>query len=444
MSQKGPVEGVVGVEHATALHPEERVKFKSLILGNPNYFGNMPELGLKVVQAMSINTSYEELMCVGLQPDADKLTAVVNLKRHTGYDGDACSLGSREYVRFFVERAGVWHDLGDVSFTVHDMPNTSPLPLSYDVQLDLAEARKYCSQANLVNIRAILSWNWEPPAGNAGWVPPWGNVVNVRVEIAPKWWPIISLGDLLKDKLVELKPELLAQPIQQTLETKPPAAKSYAELKVTYADKQVPGHRFGFTEAQKMLKGPITSAMLPAAPPTVKGAPMASQTALSTANLVLGTELGAIIAALQNTQGDTTYERLTCAGYNPETRMLGGVVELRQSSGYSGALCDPRQYRVCWLLAVLRRRLASTGHVPCPGPRPCWDHASSSSGIRGFVASTCQSTCVRTSQACPCAPFCHGKRPPQMKTLCRSGVTCSTQTSSPLSELVPTARNVCV
>ena len=352
MSQKGPVEAAVGVEHATALHPEERVKFKSLVLGNPNYFGNMPELGFKAVQAMSVNMSYEELMCVGLQPDADKLTAVVNLKRHTGYEGNACGPGSREYVRFFVERSGVWHDLGDVSFTVHDLPNSSPLPLSYEVQLDLNEARKYCGQENLVNIRAILSWNWEPQAGNAAWTPPWGNVVNVRVQIAPKSWPIISVGDLLKEKLIELKPELLAQVnLQQVLETTPPAAKSYAELKAMYADKKVPGHRVGFTAAQQLLKGPITSALLPAANPAAKGTTMSSQASVSAANLTLGSELAAIIAALQNTQGDTTYERLTCAGYNPETRMLGGVVEMRQSSGYSGALCDPgsTEYVGFWL-----------------------------------------------------------------------------------------------
>lgn len=343
MESKINLESSAAGEQVAGLHSEERLKFKSLILANPNYFGTSPELGFKAVKAMSYNTTYEELMCIGLQPDANRLEAVVNIRQHTGYGGDACSTGSREYVRFFVERSGTWVDLGDVSFTVHDMPNSSPLPLSYSVDIDLNEARKYCDEQNFVNIRGILSWTWEPTPGNASFNPPWGNVVNVRVQIAPKWFPILSLGELLADKLIELKPSLLSQVnLNQTLEVKPALPKTFAELKAFYAKKNVPGHRFGFAEAQKLLKNPVTSSLMPAAKsaPTVTKSVEGKLSLPSAETLSLGPELGAIISALLDTQGDTTYEQLECVGYNPETRTLGGVISLKQSSGYLSGLCD--------------------------------------------------------------------------------------------------------
>jgi hypothetical protein len=341
----------VAAEHIEAPHPEERAKFKSLILANPNYFGNLAESGFKAVKAMNVNTTYEQLMCIGLQPDADKLEAVVNIKRHTGYNSDACSTGSREYVRFFVQHGATWVDLGSVSFTAYDTAVTSPLPLSYSVQVDLDEVRKYCNEENFVNVRGILSWTWEPPAGNASWMPPWGNVVNVRVQIAPKWFFTIPLGELIKDKQLELKPDLLSQlNLDQTLQVKTPIPKSYAELKAQYANQNVPGHRIGFTEAHKLLQNPITSDLLPTARPSPATA-AAGPSAVSASLLTLGPELGAIIAALQETQGDTTFEQLDCVGYNPETRMLGGVITLKQSGGYLSGLCDAgsTEYVGFWL-----------------------------------------------------------------------------------------------
>jgi hypothetical protein len=93
-----------------------------------------------------------------------------------------------------------------------------------------------------------------------------------------------------------------------------------------YAKSTVPGHRYGFVEAQKLLKEPVLSA-LPAAAATVS------------AELLAGEELSVILAALQAQQGNSTYEELKCAGYNPQTRELEGVVEIKLNAGYSGGLC---------------------------------------------------------------------------------------------------------
>ncbi len=39
--------------------------------------------------------------------------------------------------------------------------------------------------------------------------------------------------------------------------------------------------------------------------------------------------------------GNTTWEKLTCVGYNPQTTTLEAVVEINLQTGYSGGLCSP-------------------------------------------------------------------------------------------------------
>src|SRR5215467_14008419 len=52
---------------AAKIQPE-RLRFRELILGNPNYFGTAPETELPPVVEWAAQTTYEELTCVGLQP----------------------------------------------------------------------------------------------------------------------------------------------------------------------------------------------------------------------------------------------------------------------------------------------------------------------------------------------------------------------------------------
>ena len=118
--------------------PVTRTKFTKLLLGNPNYFGNMPDLGFDPVEIQIGNTGYEELVCLGLHPQAERLEAVVHIKRPFGYMSGPCDDGSTEYVRFFVEDGGGWRDLGVASFTSYNMPG-SDLPLSYSLSVSLDE-----------------------------------------------------------------------------------------------------------------------------------------------------------------------------------------------------------------------------------------------------------------------------------------------------------------
>jgi hypothetical protein len=318
--------------------PAERGTFKDLILGNPNYFGTLPQFGGKVVKELSGDTTYEELTCLGLNPtDGGSgnglLEAVVNIKQHSGYGTDACGAGTTEYVRFFVRDTTGWHDLGVSSVQVFNL--AGPLPLSYTVSVDFSEARKFCGTENIVEARAILSWELEPTAGDPSFIPVWGNVVNAHVQVAPLFLFEVPITDLVAAKEISIKPELLQHlDVNQPLPANPPKALSFDELKALYANAKVPGQRFGFSDAIKRSLGSLTKALGPIPP-----AATAAVEPLASVGLLAGAELGAILAGIQATSGDTTYEELTCAGYNPQARELEGVIQVRQSSGYSGGLC---------------------------------------------------------------------------------------------------------
>ena len=319
--------------------PTERTNFKKLLLSNPNFFGNFPNLG-KVVKAISGDTTFEQVTCVGLYPGeifgGGRLEAVVNIKQHSGYGTNACGAGTTEFVRFFVENASGWHDLGLGSVQVYDIPG--PLPLSYAVSVDFNEARKFCTTENILNVRAILSWNLEPTAGDPNFVPVWGNVLNARVQVQKQL--LIPLKELVATKGLTIEPSVIAGlDLKQTLPAEEPKELTFAELKTLYANTKVPAHRFGFQEAIKVQGGSLRRALNHATTIAKATVDAPKPAELSTAGLVAGINLADIIGQIELLIGDTTFEQLTCAGYNPQTRTLEGVIQVKQSSGFSGSLC---------------------------------------------------------------------------------------------------------
>src|SRR5215469_15740839 len=80
----------------------ERLQFNQLIAKNPNYFGNFPEVKLPPVFPLSNDTTFEQLTCVGYNPDLGVLEAVIQIKQPSGYSGDNCSPGSFEYIRWLL------------------------------------------------------------------------------------------------------------------------------------------------------------------------------------------------------------------------------------------------------------------------------------------------------------------------------------------------------
>src|SRR6185437_9188734 len=119
---------------------KERLEIHKLLANNPNYFGTAPGTDFKVVEPIKFNTTYEELTCVGLWPEANLLEATVQVKQPFGFLGDLCKKGSDEYVRFFID----WdndgdftdfnEDLGVASVNVHDIPQVKRHPLCYAVR----------------------------------------------------------------------------------------------------------------------------------------------------------------------------------------------------------------------------------------------------------------------------------------------------------------------
>jgi len=321
--------------------PMERTSFKDLVFGNPNYFGTFSSSAGKVVKAMNGDTTYEELTCLGLNQGGGLLEAVVNIKQNSGYGTDGCGAGTTEYVRFFVKDTTGWHDLGVSAVQVYNL--AGPLPLSYSVSVNFSEARKFCGTENIVAVRAILSWQWEPTAGDPNFIPVWGNVINANVQVAPLLLLDVAISELLAEKQITIDPGVLTSiDVQQPLPANPPTPLGFSELKALYAGGNVPSHRFGFSAAAKLSQGSIAKSLGPITPPApapVSTPVKAAAVAIAPGSLLAGAELGAILAGIAATKGDTTYEQLTCAGYNPQTRALEGVIQVKQSSGYSGGLC---------------------------------------------------------------------------------------------------------
>ncbi|NNE75632.1 MAG: hypothetical protein HKN31_01015 [Pricia sp.] len=195
---------------------DDRIAFKENILSNPNYYGGFADKDniqdaisavnslpneilekyksklidpkwLIPVNPFAYNTNYEELTCVGLFPERDTLEATIAIKKQNGYKGNLCSVGSEEYVGFYVDwgdGAGYQHE-GTTYFKAHDIPrDVNPLMYAVNVRIhNMAEKLKRCSDENVVRVRAILSWEIAPTGPY--YKPAWGNVLNCRIQIRP-------------------------------------------------------------------------------------------------------------------------------------------------------------------------------------------------------------------------------------------------------------------
>lgn len=337
-SKKLEADGIVGPITLKALGikaelptPElERKQFRALLLKNPNYFGNIKISPFKPVKVIINNTSYEELKCIGYNPQPQRLEAVVLIKKDYGYGGDICSSGTPEYVRFYVDwkNDGNWVDIGMVSFTAYDIPDDKPLEYAVTLQLDPKE--KFCTIENLPKVRAILSWNSPPPQDEPDFVPVWGNSLEAQIQIDTlKFTPI---GELLKVAKVKLPEDLLATiDLAQPISTLKPQELSLGELKAIYQDKGIPTHRFGFSHVQKLLAKPTLTEEL--VKPGFAG--VLAELDINIADL---------IDNLLKTDGDIRYEELKCVGLNPNQDTLTGVLTVKLPYGYSGDLCKKGSY----------------------------------------------------------------------------------------------------
>jgi hypothetical protein len=327
----------VAAKVATVAVEPEREQFKALILSNPNYFGTLAGSPLKPVKKMKGNTSYEELTCVGLNPDLDKLEATVILKKDYGFSGGLCSAGSVEYVRFYLsyDNGTSWTDQGVTQFTAYNLQGNKPL--HYAVTLS-AKPKKYpCKVENLPKVRAILSWNHEPPADQPDYPPVWGNVLDARVQINPGL--ILPIGEVIgMEKAIDVAKLAKVIDLKKEIALEAPQALTVTQIHELYATKKIPAHRYLLKELDTLMTKTV--------PPNPAVA-MVPGTALSQ----LGINLGAVIEAIKKTNGDTSYEELKCIGFNPVIGALEGVLTVKLPYGYSGTLCSKgsKEYVRFWV-----------------------------------------------------------------------------------------------
>src|SRR5262245_13005934 len=317
--------------------PKERAGFKSLLLANPNYFGNLPESSFTPVLPISGNTFYEELACVGYHPQQERLEGVVYLYQPSGYGTGICGPGTPEYVRFYLsfDNGATWQDQGMTSFQAYNIPEGTDggKRLEYAVSLAVDPKRKLCVFDSLIRVRAILSWNNPPPANQPNWPPVWGNVREATIQVEPRRFIFPpDIFDLAKIKLPPTLKEVLD--LETPIPTKVKALGA-VELSKLYKDKGVPAHRFAFKElaafasAQTTLSAEALTSLLP--------------------GIVIDPGIGDIL--FPPTDGDVSYEELRCIGLDPNSPdTLVGVIQIKKSTGYSGGPCTDgsREYVTFW------------------------------------------------------------------------------------------------
>jgi len=197
---------------------KERFEFKKIISKNINYFGSITEAtdknkiieaicklpqetseallhqlaidqGLLVpVKPFLLKTSYEELKCVGLYPEGDLLEGIIEVKKPYGFNGNLCTLGSTEYVAFYIDWGTGYEHVATSTVSVHDIPDVNGKHLFYAVKAkiqDIEAKLKSCSNPNIVRVKAILSWNFDPTPFGHTYTPTWGNVLTRNIQIRP-------------------------------------------------------------------------------------------------------------------------------------------------------------------------------------------------------------------------------------------------------------------
>lgn len=319
---------------------EERSKFRALILSNPNYFGNVEGSQFPPVLNIQLNQFYEEIGCVGFQPQFNRLDAVVYINQPGGYGGGVCSQGTPEYVRFYLsaDNGASWEDAGITSFTAYDIPagTAGRRRLEYAVALTINPRKRFCFFDNIYLVRAILSWNVPPPPNQPNFIPVWGDVHNTNILVDPL--RIVLIDDILTQAQIKL-PAPLANivDLQQPVALAQPKVLAATELQALYQGKDVPVHRYALPELQQLINKPGLVPDLMA--PNFGGV-------LQHLNI----DWSQLIDLLFPTDGNTSFEELECIGLNPNQTALVGVIRVKLPSGYAGGPCTAgsREYVTFW------------------------------------------------------------------------------------------------
>ena len=345
----------LGLNHIFHVPELERRQFKMLLASNPNYFGNYPESGHSSIKKMSKKKKYEEISCVGFNPDTNILTATVQIKLPYGYSGNQCAAGTMEHIRFYIDYGGDdgWEDLGLGGVKVWDLPNDKDCakklnkPLSYVISIEIDSKKKYCNHQVLPRIRAILSWDVIPPDDNPNWIPIWGNVVEQDIQIKPKFLPLHPYipFDVMNPEYHFVLDDLPEIPELIPVETPTPAPVEFMEVAKLYRSKnfikksglKVEPSRFGHS---RLIM--ISETTLP-------------DLGLISSNLsdwkAMKLDFDKAMKLLDNTTANTSYEELDCVGLDPNRDWLEATFTIKKSAGYMSDLCKSgsKEYVAFWV-----------------------------------------------------------------------------------------------
>jgi hypothetical protein len=281
------------------------------------------------IAADGANSFYEEIGSVGYQPQTERLEAVIYVNQPSGYGGGLCGNGTLEYVRFFVSanNGATWDDLGVSAVQVWDVPEGTEgrRRLEYAVTRPHIFERWICKRPRILKVRAILSWNAIPPAGNANHTPIWGEVHDTWILVQPKQQLVVGdLKAVVDAKLVSELEDLIGPKTVFAAQAKPVPMKALA---AQYKKAEVEPKRFLFPMLAEAHAKP----------------------AMFSGGQFFGSifeEIGVNLADLDLSDlfdpgdGNTSYEELEAIGYDPELDDLVGVIRIKKSAGYSGGTCS--------------------------------------------------------------------------------------------------------
>lgn len=334
----------------------ERTHFQFMLAKNPNYFGNIPGSKLKENFKLIADTNFEQLTCVGYNPDTANMEATFSIKRSTGYSGNLCTGGSFEYVRFYLDfhdGAG-FIDQGSVAVNVHDIPadkdckGQSIFPISYVATLKKKTPRlSFCDNPVLPTLRAILSWSIDPPAASPNWKPVWGSVMDCEVQLKPFWKFPFDFDLANYFSLAVSSPQLSVKQVSEISgvdihKLNPqPANFSLTEIARKYDKLKVPASRFAFKTVHNMIKYPSSEI-------TMMDKSILDDLKVNVSSII--DQIGTLFP-IDTSKANVDYEELECVGLDYNTESLVATLKIKKNVGYSGDLCDAgsKEYISFWV-----------------------------------------------------------------------------------------------
>ncbi|MFX1258818.1 MAG: hypothetical protein ACFFAN_13235 [Promethearchaeota archaeon] len=307
----------------------ERAKFKELIASNPNYFGNIKDKAtIAKYSSESVttnNTSKEELLCVGFYPERDLLEAVLEIKVPSGFYGPLCSMGSKEYVAFYVDYndgAGFIKIGAPAVVNVHDLSFINKGEhVFYAVRKNFIPKEYWpCDKPQIVKVRAILSWEAIPTSFD--YQPVFGNVIDVWIQIRPKLplIPILDEKPLLRGDLKKIK-EFVDKSIKSEYDIKEAGKLERQRLEFKELIRKNPNYFGSIIDSDKEVE--IRKAITQLPKETIR-------------KLI---NIPDLLKPRERFLRNTEHEELKCVGLYPEEDLLEAIIEVKSPEGFYGDLC---------------------------------------------------------------------------------------------------------